>query len=144
MGWNLLPNEIKKHTIEYTGGFKPIHSKNFHKSLDSISKRKSVIVCYMCGINNALTNKGLKRNPSTRLYAKKGPLAIEIFARCSEHPLCGEKENILVIPRHIEKDCEIIKYVNSMFVILRFIYIFNTNEDSNYNWRVIGRRSFQI
>ena len=103
-----------------------------------------MIVCHVCGVKNALTHEGLKRNPSTRLYAKNGPMAIEIFARCSEHPLCFKNKDIRMIPREIETDCEIIKYVRSIFVRIRFVYIFNTIEDSNYNWRVIGKRSLHL
>ena len=141
MGWNLLPNELKKHAIEYTGGFKPIHSNNFKKSLVSISRRQSIIVCHICGIKNALSNEGLKRNPSTRLYSKEGPMAIEIFAKCYEHAPKNPNDNITIVPRHIETDIELMEYINSLFVITRFVYIFNTSEDSHYNWRVIGSRA---
>lgn len=140
-GWNLLPNELKKYIIELTGGFKPIHSKLFKNSLQSISRRESIIVCYICGLRNALSNEGLKRNPSTRLYIKYNTLAIEIFARCSDHSVDHGNHGIQLVPRHIETDLHIMEYVKSLFIVFRFVYIFNTDEDRRYSWRIIGTRS---
>lgn len=136
MDWNRIPDDVKRLIIEYTGGFRAYHSSILAGSLNSIRRRSSEYICYVCGIQSSFLHCGLKRRPSTRMYARKNKMSVEMYGKCLNHR-DGESPGEVVVPRSVETDEDIHLFVENFFPGTQRVFMFTSVEDNRISWKPI-------
>lgn len=136
MDWNRVPDDVKRIIIKFTGGFREYHSSIIRGSLNSIRRRSSEYICYVCGLQDTFLHCGLKRKPSTRMYARKNKMSVEIYGRCFRH---RERisSNEVMIPRDVETNEDIHKFLKTTFSNINRVFIFTSMEDKRIIWKPI-------